>query len=162
MYVFMVGQYSDTDNSYGRTRLNKTLFLRTFHDQYRRRQVVDQCSLWKERPLNVLPFTWVGCQSSGAIVLSRKRPDLSRTIPSFRKKERTHRMRILKILDWLLKERTQNKRKLVEENVKIRNAFLLSAAQSQSGTHFKLGTCSKSSRVNKNLFPNLNATCSPF
>ena len=35
----------------GRTRLNKTLFLRTFHDQYRRRQVVDQCSLWKERPL---------------------------------------------------------------------------------------------------------------
>ena len=36
--------------TYGRTRLNKTLFLRTFHDQYRRRQVVDQCSLWKERP----------------------------------------------------------------------------------------------------------------
>ena len=34
-----------------RTLLNKTLFLRTFHDQYRRRQVVDQCSLWKERPL---------------------------------------------------------------------------------------------------------------
>ena len=25
-------------------------FLRTFHDQYRRLQVVDQCSLWKERP----------------------------------------------------------------------------------------------------------------
>ena len=27
------------------------IFLRTFDDQYRRRQVVDQCSLWKERPL---------------------------------------------------------------------------------------------------------------
>ena len=37
--------------THGRTHLNKTLFLRTFHDQYRRRQVVDQCSLWKERPL---------------------------------------------------------------------------------------------------------------
>ena len=39
--------------THGRTRLNKTLFLRTFHDQYRRRQVVDQCSLWKERPLQL-------------------------------------------------------------------------------------------------------------
>ena len=27
------------------------IFLRTFHDQYRRRQVVEQCILWKERPL---------------------------------------------------------------------------------------------------------------
>ena len=26
------------------------IFLRTFDDQYRRRQVVDKCSLWKERP----------------------------------------------------------------------------------------------------------------
>ena len=38
--------------THGRTRLNKTLFLRTFHDRYRRREVVDQCSLWKERPQN--------------------------------------------------------------------------------------------------------------
>ena len=50
MYVFMVGQYTRTLITHGRTRLNKTLFLRTFRDQYRKRQVVDQCSLWKERP----------------------------------------------------------------------------------------------------------------
>ena len=31
---------------------DKQIFLRTFHDQNRRRQVVDQCSLWKERPLD--------------------------------------------------------------------------------------------------------------
>jgi len=43
--------------THGRTRLKKTLFLRTFHDQYRRRQVVDQCSLWKERPQISLFFT---------------------------------------------------------------------------------------------------------
>ena len=31
-------------------RLNKTLVLRTHDDTFRRRQVVDHCSLWKERP----------------------------------------------------------------------------------------------------------------
>ena len=43
--------------NHGRLRLNKTLFLRTFHDRYRRRQVVDQCSLWKERPLQYTDLT---------------------------------------------------------------------------------------------------------
>ena len=43
--------------THGRTRLNKTLFLRTFHDQNRRREVVDQCSLWKERPLKYISDT---------------------------------------------------------------------------------------------------------
>ena len=42
--------------THGRTRLNKTLFLRTFHDQNRRREVVDQCSLWKERPQRQICF----------------------------------------------------------------------------------------------------------
>ena len=53
--------------THGRTRLKKTLFLRTFHDQYRRRQIVDQCSLWKERPMyavrctlnTVVPCSWL-------------------------------------------------------------------------------------------------------
>ena len=61
-------------------------------------------------------------------------------------------MRILKILDWLLKERTQNKWKLVKENVKIRNAFLLSRTCSQLGTHFRSVMCSKSSRNKGILF----------
>ena len=50
MYVFMASDNTQTLITHGRTRLNKTLFLRKFHDQYRTRQVVDQCSLWKERP----------------------------------------------------------------------------------------------------------------
>ena len=54
MYVFVVGQYSDTDNSWKNAFEQLTLFLRTFHDQNRRREVVDQCSLWKERPQSTL------------------------------------------------------------------------------------------------------------
>ena len=33
MYVFVVGQYSDTDNSWKNAFEQLTLFLRTFHDQ---------------------------------------------------------------------------------------------------------------------------------
>ena len=62
MYLYLVGQYSDTRTLITRvkTRLNKTLFLRTHDDHYRRRHVVDHRSLWKERPLlllNVLNVT---------------------------------------------------------------------------------------------------------
>ena len=44
-------EFTRTLITHGRTRLNKTLFLRTLHDQNRRREIHDQCSLWKERPL---------------------------------------------------------------------------------------------------------------
>ena len=46
-------EFTRTLITHGRTRLNKTLFLRTNDDQNRRREVHDQCSLWKERPQTV-------------------------------------------------------------------------------------------------------------
>ena len=54
MYMFMVGQYSDTDNLW-KNAFEQSNISPYISRQYRRRQVVDQCSSWKERPL--LMFT---------------------------------------------------------------------------------------------------------
>ena len=52
-------------------------------------------------------------------------------------KKNEHIDAFLKILEPLLKEVTWNKRKLLENKVKIRNALLLSGTRFKSGTHFK-------------------------
>ena len=49
-------------NSY----LNGNRFLRTFDDQYRRRQVIDQCSLWKKRALFYCWFQYTGLKDEAS------------------------------------------------------------------------------------------------
>ena len=72
-----------------------------------------------------------GLHSSGTIVHSRERTELSRTIPLLRNKERTH---FLKILEQYWK----NERGMYGNCLK---RTLKSGTRSKSGTHFKSGTC---------------------
>ncbi len=80
---------------------------------------------------------------------------LSRTIPKFRKKELTHRMieRVLKNIGTIITN--VERMKLLEKNVKIKSACLLSGTCYKSRTHFKSGTCKVFRMVKGSMFAKL-------
>ena len=67
--------------------------------------------------------TWAVRRFWGTIVILRQRT-IIKNDPIVKKKKLTNRTPFFKILERLLKKRMWNERKLVEKNVKMRNAFL--------------------------------------
>ena len=77
-----------------------------------------------------------GRRSWGTIVFSRERPELSRTIPLFQKKNE-HRERILKNIETIIKRMNMERTKIAEKNFKIRNT----CSYHQEHVFLSPGTC---------------------